>query len=246
LILSCGNNNSKKNSIVNLDNYFSLDYKSFDINGETINVVTSKIVERSDSIGAIINKRQKRIRYLLTNRINWDTLNKLLPDSSSIKKLYHIELNNPDFKSNIEKVLFPNKFEKHTFTIDEMMLIASKFFLVEKRGNRGLGIRVCSGINGQIENQKVDYTLLETIVFDAINDRMLNKQMPNAIFLDSVNVYLTNSINKNHEVESLDSLESIARKSVFFSMEKDEDLKKTILEYYKINKENIPIIITER
>ena len=223
-----------------------MEYGSFEKNGEIKHRVTPQIIEKQDSIGKIITQRKRRIMYLRINRINADTLNNLLPDSIAIKKIFLQELNKPDFKSNFLKIIYPNQQEKQMFTEEEMMTIASKFFLVEKKDEKRLIYRVCSGKNGQIDNSETDYILLETIVFDAIYDRMLNKEMPKPVFLDSVKTYFANSVNKNKTINSIDSLETITRQSLFESMEKDENLKRTILEFYEKNKTNVPIIITTK
>src|SRR5690554_5630641 len=118
---------------IDIEKYFKLEYGSFEKNGEIKHRVTPQIIEKQDSIGKIITQRKRRIMYLRINRINADTLNNLLPDSIAIKKIFLQELNKPDFKSNFLKIIYPNQQEKQMFTEEEMMTIASKFFLVEKK-----------------------------------------------------------------------------------------------------------------
>ena len=236
----------QKTNDINFKKYFSLKYGSFERNGETINYVTPKIVEKNDSISKLIMLRERRIKYLLTNNINSDTLQELLPDSTKIKKVFTKQIENANFKTYVEKIIFPNKEKKEQFTEIEMMNIASKFFLVEKSGNRGLASRICSGINGQISNTKKDYTLLEVFAFDAIFDRMLQRNEPKVDFLENVNRYIKTSVTRNDRIKSLDSLETVVRKSVYTSMENDSDLKQTLLNYYDSNKENLPIIISSK
>lgn len=124
-----------------------------------------------------------------------------------------------------------------------MMNISSKFYLVEKRGNRGLGARICSTANGLPESQNTDYTLLRVFVFDAIFSKMQQRILSKVNFLNSVNSYLKESISDNLEIKSLDSLEIIAKSLIFTSMEKDDDLIQKLLTYYEPSKNNFPIII---
>lgn len=208
LIFGCNDQNTDE---ISLDKYFSLNYVSYERNGEMVNFVRPVIHEQNDSIGVI-------------------------------KK----EIARDSFDYYIRRIVFPNIYEKQEFTYDEMMKIASRFFLVEKRGDRGLGARICSTANGLPERQEIDYTLLESFVFDAIFSKIQQENLSKVNFLNNANSYLKESISDNMEIKSLDSLEIMARSFVFTSMEKDGDLIQNLLTYYESNKNNIPIIVRDK
>jgi len=241
LISSCIK--TKKETNVIIENYIALEYGSFDNNGELIKYVSPMVLKKSDKIGKIINNNPRRIKYLITNRINSDTLNKLIPDSTSISRLFKNEISKKKFIKNFTKIVLPNKQSKEVFTEKEMMIVASKFFLAEKLPDNSFGTRICSGINGIINNNNKDYTLLEVIVFDAIFSQVMQRNNPNSNFLDNEVEYRKSAVLASKSLNPKTQLTEI-RNSIFNSMEKDTDLRKYLLNYCEINENNIPIRIT--
>jgi len=233
----------KKETHLKIDKYVSLEYGSFDHNGEMIYYVSPFVVENSDSIGKTIHEHSRRISYLLTNKINLDTLNKLLPDSISINKVFKNEIANQKFVDYFKKTVLPNNQSKEKFTENEMMMIASKFFLAEQLPENKYGTRICSGVNGIDDKSNRDYTLLESVIFDAIFTRIMEQEKPTAKFMDNLSEYQTFAIKETENQNSENRLSEI-RTSIFSSMENDKELKEYLLTYCSTNKNNIPIEIT--
>lgn len=238
-ILSC--DNSKDN--IKIEKYFTLKYGSYEDNGEIVNYVIPNINKIPDSTGKAITKYSRRIDYLLTNRINFDSIRSLLPDSISANKAFKKMLNKQEFKNYFKSIVKPNSLSKKTFTEEEMMSIASKFFFVIKEGNEYFR-KTCVGEHGNTEkqNQREDYTLLEAVIFDAIFDRITQENKSEINFIDNEKQYRKSAIKTFENISSENQLLEI-RNSVHISMKNDKDLKKFLLSYIKINKHNIPFKI---
>ena len=126
------------------------------------------------------------------------------------------------------------------------MLVASKFFYAFKSQDGSIGTRVCSGQNGidDLKNDK-DYTLLETLIFEAIFNRITQENEGKANFINNLDKYVETSMELNKEV-SLDSLEVKVRNSVYRSMENDIDLNQFLSKYIESNVNNIPFKIIDK
>lgn len=125
-----------------------------------------------------------------------------------------------------------------------MMLIASRFFLCDKvnKSDTTVGYHICVGINGQKElNSNRDYTTLEAFCFEAIFHFYKEGKPP---FVTNFIRYIKNSTSK-HKADFKDFnilLENVKR-DCYRDMEKDEALRKSLLLFYQLNKENISIKI---
>jgi len=240
LLINCS---KKKIEKFEIKKYVDVKFGKVEYQGKTMEYSTPFIVEQSDSLGEIIKLHSRRFDYLLTNRINIDSLNKILPDTIKTRKVFNKEINSDQFYNNFQMLLFPNQKTKGKYSVEELMNIASKFFLVEKQGEK-FGTRVCVGINGlnKISNKK-DYTLLEAVAFDAIFDRIMQFDKPEPEFMSKQSEYLNNAIKKLDSIQEKTYL-NLMRKELFESMKNDSDLKQQLLKFIEINKENIPFEIT--
>lgn len=242
LFLSCNRFQNLETNL-KIDKYIALEYGSFDNNGELIHFVLPIILQNSDSIGQNTNLYSRRVSYLLTNRINIDTLNKLMPDSTAIDLIFNKEISEKYFIESFKKIALPNNQPKEEFTENEMMSIASKFFLVEELSENSFGTRICSGING-IENSKKDYLLLEAVIFDAIFSRIMKNDKPKAKFMDNLVKYQDSVIKTTKNIDSKTRLREI-RNEIYSIMEDDINLRNYLIEYFKTNQKNIPIKLKE-
>lgn len=237
-LLSCSQNISND---FDINKYVKLKYGSYDEEEDTINYVTFDLIESTDSIGKLITQQEERINYILANKIDFDALSKLFPDSTIIENRFKQQLNSDSVKSYIKQIVYPNlERDKKNFTENQIMLVASRFILVEKRGNRGFGARICYTKNGQ---EQIDDILLESVVMDAVRYNWRNAK-PNPNINSIVNDYIKKSYLENQNIKSLDSLEPIIRDYVFNSMETDSNYEQMILNYLKENEDSLPFSIT--
>ncbi|MBL4604657.1 MAG: hypothetical protein JKY02_03075 [Flavobacteriaceae bacterium] len=238
LILLSNCKKSEKSEL-EIEKYTDIKFGKVEYEGKMLDYASISYIEKNDdSINAKISKYSRRFDYLLKNRVNIDSINKILPDTIQAKKFFKKELNKKDFIKNFSDLLHNVKNE---YSKDELMNIASKFFLTEKHGNK-FGTKICIGINGQEKpNNNKDYTLLEAIIFDAIFSRLMQVDQPEAKFITNMDKYQKESIQKVG-AGIQDSLKVI-RKSLFESMENDKDLRDYLLSYLKENENNIPIKI---
>ena len=240
LLINCSKKNIEKFEI---EKYVDVKFEKVEYQGKMVEYSTPFIVEQTDSLGEIIKIHSRRFNYLLTNRINTDSLIKILPDTIKTRKAFNKEINSDQFYNNFEMLLFPNQKTKEKYSVEELMNIASKFFLAEKHGKK-FGTRVCVGINGldKIITKK-DYTLLEAVTFDAIFDRIMQFDKPEPEFMSKQSEYLNNAIKKLDSVQEKTHL-NLIREELYKSMKNDSDLKQQLLKFIEINKENIPFEIT--
>jgi len=240
LLINCTN---EKKNILKIENYINLKFGKVEYEGKIIEYSTPYFIEKNDSLSKIIKKYLRRFDYLITNKIDVKSLNKILPDTLKAKKIFNKEISSESFSNNFRMLILPGENIKKTYSITELMNIASKFFLVEKQGEK-YGTRVCIGINGVNKiNKDKDYTLLESIVFDAIFERIMQFDKPEPKFMSKQSEYINKALSKVSTLEQKEHL-PIIRESVYKSMENDLDLKKHLLEFMKTNEKNIPIKIT--
>lgn len=232
----------KKTSPFNIGDYVQLKIENFEYEGKNLQFVSTTLVKTDDSISAKINRTPRRYEYLLTNKISIDSISKILPDSTKAKAIFAAQLDNKKFKSYFYKTFY-NKSEKETFTKKELMKVASKFFLSEKKGNI-YSTKICVGINGlkEIELQHKDFTLLEAIVYEAIFERLMNeniKETPE--FMNSLEKHRGDAI-RSINATTRDSLLHV-KNLVFSAMEKDKALEEHLLNYIEVNQHNLTIVI---
>ncbi len=238
----CVYNCQKKEVPFKINSYVKLNIENYEYEGRlqtSVNAILNFI--KDDSISQKINKNTRRYEYLLTNRIDLDSVYNLLPDSLKAHQLFNSLLKDKKFASYFHTTFYNNYKNKEIYTKEELMLIASKFFLSEKFGNK-FGTRICIGINGLDDDFKhKDFTLLEAFAYEAIFERMMNVKLPPPQFIKNLDQYLnkaTASLNENVK----DSLFYV-RKEVFSAMENDQELENHLLNYFKKNKENLAIDI---
>jgi hypothetical protein len=197
-------------------------------------------------------KFKRRFEYLLINipeihlfekMEERAEIGKLYPDTTEIKRLY-LEKYAQDkrlvgyFEETIAPITNPNFEIKKTYTLDELMEVASKFFYCEKvLPDTSIQARVCVGLNGVKEaNWEEDYTLLEAFCYEAIF---------NEFDSDDGQIWDTFITKKKESGQQLKSnmtslnqyLEDV-KMAVFESMKNDEILKQKLIDYYELNRGN--------
>jgi len=233
--VSC-NSEKEEERIVNPEDYFSFETESYEMNGEKNTFLSPIIITRNDSLGNFIRAHERRFSYILGNRIDRDSLKTFYPDTAKVALKFKENLKKPRFNKNFRKLALLEP-KKDKFSKDEIMNIAGRFFLIiESPNGNGYATRVCRGINGLEKESDTDYTVLESIMFEAIFNRVIDNKMPKADFLISLQNY-QKAIDTN--VVNLE----IVRESIFSSMASDVDLNSFIFEYLERNKNNIPFRI---
>lgn len=232
ITLSCISN---KEEIINLDNYFSFETRSYERDGQIHTFLNPIILEKKDSLGVFINKHHGRFDYILGNRIDRDTLKTYYPDTAKVEFHFKENLKKDKFYKNFKALALLDKTKK-PYSQSEIMFIASRFFLIEKSPNDKFRTRICRGINGLEEYTNKDYTVLEAVLFDAIFNRVTNQEKKKPIFLNNLWGYLDENSKNNEDIE-------LIREGIFDSMSNDHDLASFLLDYFQENENNIPFKI---
>lgn len=233
-IISC----NKKNQI-KTENYVDLVYYKDKNNNKILSHISTDIKDTQDSIGVFIKNHTPRFAYLFSNKIEFDTLEKLYPDTIQIKKSFIKQINEKQFVSNFSKLANLKKQTKELYSIDEIMKVASRFFVVVNSGNI-FRIKICAGGNDfQDLNTIKDVTLIESITYEAITSAFDKKKNERPKFINNTRAYFSDAI-KNPDSLNNNTLSKLAENRLYAMMEKDESLKSYINQYLIKNSNNIP------
>jgi hypothetical protein len=199
------------------------------------------------------NEYNRRFEYLLINVSEIHFLQKaerrkeiwdLYPDTTKLKRLYLNEYIQDEKLSNYfeltKTAIWNENFEATiTFTIDELLDVASKFFYCDKVfPDSTIQSHVCIGLNGISEaNWSKDYKLLEAFCYEAIfND--LDKDISE---IDESYSFEKNEACQKYKsmIVTLDLYLEDVRNELFASMKNNPVLRTELLEYYEHNKSNL-------
>jgi len=200
-----------------------------------------------------LNEYSQRFEYLLINVPAIHSLDhagirkeiwNFYPDTIKLKRLYIKEFIQDEklenyFKLTSEAINNKNFAIKITFTKDELMEVASKFFYCDQVfADTTIQSHVCIGLNGISEaNWEKDYILLEAFCYEGIfND--FNKE-PSPVD-ESYSFNKTEACLKYKFTSvSLDEYLLDVRKELFNRMKYDSKLRESLLSYYEQNKDNL-------
>lgn len=219
-------------------NYFSYQINTssyrMDENGKPLRFLYPVFTENDDETASFIKTHSYRFLYIMRNKVEWDSLIKFYPDTLKITRGVNKAYQNSKFIIPVNALLHPQKHHQQ-YTTDEMMTVASRFFLMESN----YSAHVCVSINGIDELKKnKDYTLLEATLYDAIFNGILQEKEPE--FKKKLMEYL----GKFNDKETLKTNDLEATRQMLFSkMKNDDSLKEFLLEYHHINQDNIPYIL---
>jgi hypothetical protein len=200
-----------------------------------------------------LNEYNRRFEYLLINvpeihfpqkaerrKEIWD----LYPDTTKLKRLYLNEyIQDEKLKNYFEltkTAIWNENFEATiTFTVDELMEVASKFFYCDKVfSDTTVQSHICIGLNGVGEaNWAKDYRLLEAFCYEGIfND--LDKDISS---IDESYSFEKNEACQKYKsmIASLEMYLNDVRNELFARMKNDPVLRTKLLEYYEQNKSNL-------
>ncbi len=195
----------------------------------------------------------RRFEYLLINKSEIhqpekskerNKIWKLYPDTVKLKRLYLKKyVRDKKLVKYFEETIAPIENStieiNKTFSENELMEVASKFFFCNKVNNdTTVQAHVCVGLNGISEaNWEVDYTLLEAFCYEGIFNE-LDKE--NSLIWDSfVSKKREASLQCKNDLTTLNQYLENVKLNLFDRMKNDEILKKELLEYYKQNEDNL-------
>jgi hypothetical protein len=237
---------------IDLCDYFSIQIIKREKEGKSYfgkNFYVNK--DSKDAFGKLLKKHSLRYDYLLFKCFSHDTsYSKLYPQTDSINALFCSTVKQDVRFNNYFNYLYPAKYATQqlsplTFTKSEMMLVASRFFYCDEvdKSDTGIGYHVCIGINGIKElKTKRDLSVLEAFCIEGIFDAMNHKK--EAKFVLDFSEYIKKSREKRiTNFPGIDDFLILVRNDCFNDMEKNEALKKSLLAYYKKNKNNINFTI---
>jgi hypothetical protein len=200
-----------------------------------------------------LKKYKRRFDYLLLNISEIHLPEKsderneifsLYPNKSKIKKLY-LEKYIQDkrlvayFEEALAPINNPDITRTKTYTSDELMQVASKFFYCDQvLPDTVVQAHVCIGLNGIKEAVwEKDYTLLAAFCYEAIFSDFDND--PSAIW-DSFVAEKTKASQKyKPALITMDQYLLDVRLDLFERMQNNEILKQKLLDYYELNKTNL-------
>jgi len=200
-----------------------------------------------------LNKYQFRFDYLLMNVSEVHQINKteernaifgLYPDTVKLQKVYMKKFIQDKklvacFEESYAPIKDPDMKRTKTYTTDELMDVASKFFYCDLvLPDTNVQSHVCVGLNGIKEaSWEKDYTLLAAFCFEAIFADFHKDQSP---VDESYSAEKSKAVQKYRaNISNLDQYLEDVKLELFERMKNDEVLKKALLEYYEENKSNL-------
>jgi hypothetical protein len=200
-----------------------------------------------------LKKYQRRFDYLLMNisEIHLPEKTKerneifnLYPDTSKIELLYLKKYIQDKrlvkyFEETFAPIHTPNLNISKTFTMEELMEVASKFFYCDQvNSDTIIQSHVCIGINGVSETSwKKDYTLLAAFCFEAIFNDFEKETSQISELYGSEKKMSCNQFRGS--ITTLDKYLEDVKMDLFKRMKNNTILKEELLAYYELNKNNL-------
>lgn len=191
------------------------------------------------------------IDYLLTNFSSFQNEKKLLEieDSTTLQKEYIANLQKDSLFNSTMNELYDKSFGKSkprdTVTMNELLNIAVKFFLIMNINDKGSYIgKVCIGINGIKSTLEIRKPLIEAFCYASIyNNYFWNNYQGNEI-----NLYdeFVKAIKEIYKLDlGTDKNEKLLRAqgAVFIIMRNNENLKKVLTREYEKYRDFLPFIL---
>ncbi|MFS4457041.1 hypothetical protein [Maribacter sp. 2304DJ31-5] len=238
-LISCNTKNQ-----INPDNYIELVYFKDKNDNKILSRIQSQIKNSNDSIGTFINGHKPRFGYFLLNKLelNTDSLKQLYPDTIAIKKIFLKQINEKQFLSNFSKLALENQ-EHESYSVDEIIKVASRFFVVVVNSRNEFRLKICGGGNEfQDLNAIKDISLLEALTYEAIISAFEKKKNERPKFISNARIYFSDIIKNPDSLSNSILLES-AKNNLYKMMEKDKSLRLFISNYLTDNSDNLPFEI---
>lgn len=225
----------------NVVDYLELEHGQDEYQGQVMSYTYINLRYKDDQISEKLKKNHRRYEYLIANKLEAQQVRNAMPDKRKAQKALNEAVDKSQFERYFFETYYADKHQRIPYTPDEVMDVASKFFLAEPMGDT-YSTRICIGINGMTEMENADsprdHTLMEALVFEAIFTRLMDESSPEPQFMTNLDMHLKDAIVKGEDEK--DALTAI-RLALFNKMKMDKDLKVFILDYLKDNKDNIAV-----
>lgn len=238
---------------IDLCQYIYLDVTFREDQGEAVKTYSPEIdTLRPDSLAAFMKAHYNRFSYLLWNKLgNIDPVAEWYPDTVMMDSLMcGIIQKNTLFQVYVSNLLPPRyrmfNMAPDTFTVDDLMFVASHFFycLEIVESDTTVLSHVCVNLKDQeFIPFKRDVTLLEAFAFEGIFHALMRED--HSRFHANFQRYINESRDRYKDTAGdLDELLIKVRHECFALMETDEDLKESLLQYYRQNRNNLHFLLT--
>lgn len=225
---------------------------------EVDNEIKASAMPELNLTGDIL-KYKRRFEYIILNIPEFHSdqmfeerirLFNLYPDTLIMKELiFEKYLNDEKFSLYFEQmykaIKKPKLKNKISFTSDELMEVASKFFHCDKvNPDTTIQSRVCVGLNGVSELKwEKDVTLIAAFCYEAIfNDFSKDKSKISEVW-DIEKKNATEYFRAN--ITSLENYLEDVKQDLYKRMRVNNLLKEELLTYYELNKNNLAFIIIQ-
>ena len=206
---------------------------------------------RKDAFASFLKSHEDRFHYLLYNRMEaMDRVIDLYPDTIRMNEAFCSAISDNNKVHTYFINLTPANLTtwntaRETFTVDDMMMVASRFFFCSgvDKADTTLETHICLGISGQDElKTERDLTLLEAFIFEAIFSYLKGKKDPR--FVKNFYNHAKHSGKRlRNEFNGWDQFLTSARNDCYEKMMEDADLRRKLLRYYRKNQPNLNFII---
>ena len=204
-----------------------------------------------DSVASFMQSYRRRFEYILQNKTEFNDLANSYPDTIRINQAYaqRLAVNKPFLfylSQLLEPLNTPASARLTTFKEDELMLVASRFFLCDQvRPDTTVSWHVCIGLNGMKEaDWTQDYTLLEAFCFEAIFDKMFSKNSDENRYMYRFLEAVDESTKKRRtSMKDKEQLLEQVKMDVFKTMQSDPILRKHLIDYYNQHSATLPFTI---
>jgi hypothetical protein len=258
IIFACFISLSASSQTINYCNYIKLDVSEYNYDGDKrVGCSPSILSNGNDKFARFLIEHSQRFEYLMFNSMSNSNdkikvISSYYPDTSKIHLEYCKMIVQENSFINDLINLTPNNLTnwphtKDTFTVDELLLVASKFFYCDQVNEEDTSVarHICIGINGQNEiKSEKNLILLQSFAFEAIFHYLLKKRSP--LFEKNFDDFRRQSSRRNklHFVDFDSHLISV-RNECYEYMINNPDLKIKLLQYHRKNKNNFNFYLKE-
>lgn len=232
--------------------YFYMDISFREENSEMIKSYSPEIRQHpQDEFSDFAQQHSNRFSYLLWNKLgDLGPVAEIYPDSTSMDLAFcNLIRNNKPFRLYLDNLIPVALRDQHinadTFSVDELMLVASRFFycIEIQESDTVIISHICVSLNEEeFIPYKRDLTLLEAFAFEGIFHSLMNEEKPK--FDANFKRYVNETTDRYKDIaDSFDELLVSVRHECFALMEDDEDLKNSLLNYYAANRDNLNFIV---
>ncbi len=237
-----------------LEDHISIQISTYESDNEIKASALPKLVQDRE-----LTPFERRFEYLLLNVPEFHSsqmtkerkrLFGLYPDTLKMKKkILEKYTQDEEFSTYFEQTLAaiknPAKVQEKSFTTDEMMRVASRFFYCDAvNPDTTVQSRVCVELNGVDELiEGKDVTLLAAFCYEAIFNDFDRAVSPVSA---AWNTERKRAVERyKPSITSFEIFLEDVKQELYDRMERNNSLKQILVEHYKTHKDNLPFELTE-